>query len=133
MPLADLKGPLFLKLSLTNLVALSGSRNKNPPNCAILDSWVFDNFILADEFFGKALRSLETCLSVNNNLCEKLVWSLESIINFNEKFKVTSVTLFIPDFNLLSCELDNFTFKLLYWYYIKAKKIYSPPTVKNPK
>ena len=35
------------------------------------------------------------------------------------------VQYFITDFNVLSCELDNFTFKLLYWvifywYYIKA-------------
>ena len=41
---------------------------KNPPDCTILDRWVFDNFKLADELFTKALRSLETCLSVNNIL-----------------------------------------------------------------
>ena len=29
---------------------------KNPPNCTILDSWIFENFILADERFAKALR-----------------------------------------------------------------------------
>ena len=28
--------------------------------------------------------------------------------------KVTLGAFFIPDFNLLSCELDNFTFKVLY-------------------
>ena len=38
----------------------------------------FDNFILADELFGKALRSFETCALVNNNLCGKLFSSLES-------------------------------------------------------
>ena len=27
------------------------------------------------------------------------------------KVKVTSVPFYIPDFNLLSCEWDNFTFK----------------------
>ena len=29
----------------------------------------FDNFILADELFAKALWSLETCPPVTNNLC----------------------------------------------------------------
>ena len=33
---------------------------KNSPYCTVLCSWVFDNFILAKEFFAKALRSLET-------------------------------------------------------------------------
>ena len=92
----------------------------------MLDSWVFDNFILADETFAKASRSFETCVSVNNNLCGKLVSSLDSPITFDERFKVTYVTFFIPDCILLSCKLDNSTFKvlywaILYWYYIKAK------------
>ena len=39
---------------------------------------------------------------------------LESPTPFDKSFKVTSVPFFIPDFNLLSCELDNFTFKVLY-------------------
>ena len=29
-------------------------------------------------------------------------------------FKVASVPVFIPDFNLLGCELDSFMIKLLY-------------------
>ena len=32
---------------------------KNPPDCLILCNSVFDNFILADEPFAKALRSFE--------------------------------------------------------------------------
>ena len=44
-----------------------------------------------------------------------LVSSLEFPIKFVEKFKVTSVPFFIPDFDLLSCKLDNFTFNVLYW------------------
>ena len=32
---------------------------------------------------------------------------------FDERFKVTSVPYFIPDFNLFSSELDIFTFKML--------------------
>ena len=39
---------------------------------------------------------------------------LESPIIFDERFKVTSVQFFIADFNLLSCELDNFTFNVLF-------------------
>ena len=54
----------------------------NPPDC-ILQNWVFENFILAVELFGKTLRSLETCVSVNNNWCGKLVLSLEFTIKFD--------------------------------------------------
>ena len=98
---------------------------RNSPNCAILDSWVYEIFLLADEPFAKALRILETCVSVNNNLCEKLS-SLESPTTFDESFQVTWVPFFILDFNSLSCELDKLTFKvlywvILYWYYITAK------------
>ena len=72
------------------------------------------NFILAEELFAKALQNLETCVLVTNNLCRKIFSSLESPTTFDEIFKVTSALFFIPDFNLLSCELDNFTFKVLY-------------------
>ena len=64
-------------------------------------------------FFPKALRHLETFVLVNDNLCRKLVSSLELRITFEERFEVTSVPFSSPDFNLLSCELDNFTFKVL--------------------
>ena len=47
----------------------------------------------------------------------KLVSSLEFPIKFDERFKVTSVPFFIPHFNLLSCEVGNFTFKVLYWVF----------------
>ena len=48
-------------------------------------------------------------------------------ITFDDRFKVTSVPFFISDFNLLSFEIDNFTFKVLYLvtfyqYYIKKKE-----------
>ena len=33
--------------------------HKNPSDCPILDSWLFENFILADEVFAKPLRNLE--------------------------------------------------------------------------
>ena len=76
---------------------------KSPPDCTISGNWIFDNFILADETFAKALRSFKTSVLVNNNLCGKIFSSLESSITFDESFKVTSVPLFIPNFNLLSC------------------------------
>ena len=74
-----------------------------------------------------ALRIFETCVLVNNNLCGKLVSSLELSIKFYERFKVTLVLFFffIADFNLLSCELDHFTFKVLK----QKKKNYNTFTV----
>ena len=86
---------------------------KNCPDCPILDNWFFDNYILADKPSEKALRGFETCVLVNNDLCGKLVSSLESPTTFDEIFNVTSVPSFVPYFNLLIFELDNFTFKLL--------------------
>ena len=47
------------------------------PNCTVLDNWVFENFMLADERFAKDLDGLKTCVLVNNDLCEKLVPPLE--------------------------------------------------------
>ena len=35
-------------------------------------------------------------------------------MKFDERFKTTSVPFLIPDFDLSSYELDNFTFKKLY-------------------
>ena len=72
------------------------------------------SFILADEPFAKALRSLETSVLVNNNLREKLFSSLKSKTTFDKRFKVTSVPVLVLDWNLLSFKLDNFTFKVLY-------------------
>ena len=69
--------------------------------------------MLADEPFVKGLRIFKTWVLVNNSLCEKLVSSLELSMKFYERFKVILVTFFIADFNFLSCELDNFTFKVL--------------------
>ena len=63
--------------------------------------------------------------SVKNNWWGKLV-SL-SLITFDDNLKTTSVSFFIADLNLLSCESDSFTFKLLYcvifiWIRIKLIK-----------
>ena len=70
--------------------------------------------MLADKLFAKAFRSLKTCVLVNNNLCGKIFSTLELPTAFDERFKVTSVPFFIPDFNLLNYQIDNFTFKVLY-------------------
>ena len=54
--------------------------------------------MLADKLFAKAVQSLKTL-------------DLESPTTFDEIFIVTLLPFFIPDCNLLSCELDNFTLK----------------------
>ena len=62
----------------------------------------------------KLLRNRKTYVLVNNNLGGKLFSSLESPTTFDENFKVTSVPLFIPDFNLFSwvlrlkCYIESF-------------------------
>ena len=104
----------------SNLTFKNGPRSlpRDPPDCTILSKWVFANFILADEFFAKALRSFGPCLLVSYSLWGKFVSSLD------ETFLITSVAFFVANFNLLSCEWDNFTVTLLdwvilHWYYIK--------------
>ena len=47
--------------------------------------------MLADDPLAKALRIFEACVSVHNNLCGKLVSSLEFPIKFDERFKVTYI------------------------------------------
>ena len=74
------------------------------------------------ELFAKALLRFETCVLVNNNLWGKLFSSLESVTTFDEIFKVTSVPSFVPDLNLLSCEVDSFTFKVLFYINIISKQ-----------
>ena len=88
---------------------------KHSPDWPIFDSWVFENLILDDESSAIPLRSLDICVLVNNNLWGKSVSLVVLPTTFDERFRVTSVPFFIPDFNLLSCESDNVTFKVLYW------------------
>ena len=47
-----------------NPVFSHGARSlpRNPPDCIILDNWVFDSIISVDELFAKALRRFATCL-----------------------------------------------------------------------
>ena len=88
------------------------SQPRNPPDYIILDIWVFDNLISFDDLSAKALRKFTTWLLVNNNLWGKLVSSPPII--FDHNLKTTSVLFFIADDNLLSCEFDSLTFKMLY-------------------
>ena len=70
--------------------------------------------MLVEELLAKVLLNFENCVLVNNNLCGKLFSSFDSTMIFNKIFKVTSVPFLISDFSLLSYELDNVTFKVLY-------------------
>ena len=56
--------------------------------------------MLPVEPFAKALQIFETCVLINDSLCGKLV--SPSPIIFDERMPFC-----IPDFNLLSCELDE--------------------------
>ena len=61
-----------------------------------------------------------TGLWVDNKLRGKLISSLEFPYLLQSSYfmiilKLLQFHLFIAPFNLLSCEFDSFTFKLLYW------------------
>ena len=58
--------------------------------------------MLIVELFAEALRSLKTCVLVNNNLYGKLISLLKSPITFDERFKVTLGLYIFPNFNILS-------------------------------
>ena len=59
-------------------------------------------------WLAKVLRRFETYLLVSNHLCGKLVSLSELPIIFDNSLKTTSVSFFIADFHLLSCEFDSF-------------------------
>ena len=83
------------------------------PNCTIVDSWVFNNFVLHGEPLAKSLRGLKTCVAVTTNLWGELVSSLELPITFGEISNVILARLFIPDFSSWSCEFENFKLNIL--------------------
>ena len=76
----------------------------NSPDCSPLKNWVFYNFVLADELFPKVYQALKPfyqliIIYVEINLVIRIpnnIWL---------KFKAISVPFFLPDFNLLSCEI----------------------------
>lgn len=59
------------------------------------------------------------CVLVSDNLVGKLV-AVELLNIFDDILRVTPVAFAVADFNLWSCDFDNFTFILLYlviWYW----------------
>ena len=58
--------------------------------------------MLTDELLEKDLWIVETCLSVNNNSCGKLVLPLDSPNILGDNHNTTSVFFFVADFNLFS-------------------------------
>ena len=99
------------------LTFINGSRSlpMNPPDYVILDTSVFDNFILADKLSVKVLRRFATYVLASNSLYEKLLSSLEILIILDDNLRATPVSYFVADFSSLSSKSDNFTFTLLYW------------------
>ena len=60
-------------------------------DCSISDIWVCDDLILANKSLANALRSLQTCLSVSDNLSGILLSSLDSSMIFNDSIKFSQV------------------------------------------
>ena len=85
--LAKDRSTFFIKVK-PNFVNGRRSLPRNPQGCIILNTCVFENLIMADDLFAKALRRLATWLSVNNTLWGKLVSS--SPVKFNDNLRVTS-------------------------------------------
>ena len=111
---ASIPRGLIIYFNKGNLDFNNAAKNlKNQP-FYILVNCAFDNLISVNMWLAKALRRFATCLLVKNILCGKLVSSSELSVIFDDNLKITSVSLFIANFNLLSCEFDNFTFKLLH-------------------
>ena len=57
------------------------------------------------QLLAKAFRSFETSVLVNNSFSGKL---FSSLISFDESFKVTAVSFFIPDFNISELQIRQF-------------------------
>ena len=93
----------------------------NSPECIVLDTKVFEIFTLADEPFAKARQIFETCVSVNNSLCGKLVLTLKFLIRLDERLKITSVPFFFSRFLLVKLWIRQFYWVTLNLYYIKTK------------
>ena len=59
----------------------------------------------------QSLGIFKSCVLGSNYSCVKLVSSLQSPVKSEESFRVTAVAFFVPDFNSLICELDDFNMK----------------------
>ena len=67
--------------------------------------------ISVDELFKKHYEDVKLAYM----LWGKLVSSFDSPIIVGDNLKTTSVPFFVEELNLLCCEFDSFTFKLLYY------------------
>ena len=82
IPLSRKIFPKSLAKSISLLATLDkifpeiGVSRWTPPKCTIQDNYFFENLKLADKQLAKGVRIFETCISVNNSLCGKLVSSL---------------------------------------------------------
>ena len=93
--------------------------SKKHPDCPVWCNWVFDNFVLAEDYLHKLYQGLKLVYLLMRKLCRELFSSLELLTIFDGSFKVTSIAFFILDFILLSCELGSLRFKvLLYWVFL---------------
>ena len=94
---------------------------RNLPNCTILDNWVFDSLILTDELCAKALWRFLTCLSVNNNLCGRLV-STSQLNNLKALYLNYCTELFYIDIMLHKIKLLYNTFTIPSQFFVKSPK-----------
>ena len=80
----------------------------NPPDCPILWNWTFDNLILADGLSAKALQTLETCVLINNNICQKLLGSssLLSSLGSPKTFDISLKVTLAPFLSLILVHED---------------------------
>ena len=60
------------------------------------------------------MNYLESFYKVSKFINELITIEKNPANHSQKNIKDISVQVFIPDFNLLSCDFDNFTFKLLY-------------------
>ena len=63
-----------------------------------MNNWVLENLVSTDELFEEALQIQETCLSVNNNSCGKLVSSFELPVMLGDILIVISVSFLVAAF-----------------------------------
>ena len=81
---------------------------KNLPHCPILCKWIFDNFILAEKLFSKALRSLESCVLVNDIYMENQSHHQNHQQHLMKVLKLLQYYFLFHNLHLLSYQLDSF-------------------------
>ena len=81
----------LLAILYTTSAEFNTSRTLNPLDCIILDKCVFENSVLVDKLFSKAIKKFDACVSVNNDLCKKLVSSSEFQIKCDLRFDLNLI------------------------------------------